>query len=207
MKTTIASDVNLNLNVKKTLLRGTNYCAVNPSYQSLDAESFESGDKVQCVNPENILSEFFSSPSCVRECFWGRWPCAGIFFLCICTCRIYFFKIPPPPTPRSDPNSTRAVTDHHELPWAVHVRESKWRVCARESKWRLVQRKELSIVLFTDLPRVLHTQYSACCTQTLVPTLSSHGKLIVFVPRKYKRIGAPGLGASLPRALISKESA
>ena len=143
-----------------------------------------------CVN-------VFGDDGLVQEFFSYAYALAGYIFS----------KSHPPPTPRSDPNSTRAVTDHHELPWAVHVRESKWRVCARESKWRLVQRKELSIVLFTDLPRVLHTQYSACCTQTLVPTLSSHGKLIVFVPRKYKRIGAPGLGASLPRALISKESA
>ena len=36
---------------------------------------------------------FFSSPLYVREIFLGRWSCAGIFFLRICTCRIFFFKI------------------------------------------------------------------------------------------------------------------
>ena len=40
---------------------------------------------------------FFSSPLYVREFFLGRWSCAGIFFLRICTCRIFFFKITPPP--------------------------------------------------------------------------------------------------------------
>ena len=164
MKTTIASDVNLNLNVKKTLLRGTNYCAVNPSYQSLDAESFESGDKVQCVNPENILSEFFSSPSCVRECFWGRWPCAGIFFLCICTCRIYFFKIPPPPTPRSDPNSTRAVTtSYHGQSTCVNQNGGSARV-NQNGGWFSGR----SSVSFFSLI------YLACCTRNILRAVHKH---------------------------------
>ena len=53
-------------------------------------------DKVQCVSSENILPEFFSSPLYVHEFFLGRWSCARIFFLCICTCRIFFSKCPPP---------------------------------------------------------------------------------------------------------------
>ena len=63
---------------------------MNPSYQSLDAKIFESADKVQCVNTENILSEFFSSPLYVREFLGGdgleqeffsyAYALAGIFF-------------------------------------------------------------------------------------------------------------------------------
>ena len=37
---------------------------------------------------------FFSSPLYGREIFLGRWSCAGIFFLRICTCRIFFFRPP-----------------------------------------------------------------------------------------------------------------
>ena len=54
-------------------------------------------DKVQCVSSENILPEFFSSPLYVHEFFLARWSCARIFFLRICTCRMFFFKITHPP--------------------------------------------------------------------------------------------------------------
>ena len=40
---------------------------------------------------------FFSRPLYVHEIFLARWSCARIFFLCICTCRIFFFKITQPP--------------------------------------------------------------------------------------------------------------
>ena len=60
-------------------------------------------DKVQCVSSENILPEFFSSPLYVHEFFLARWSCARIFFLCICTCRIFFFQNHPPPHPPSPP--------------------------------------------------------------------------------------------------------
>ena len=38
----------------------------------------------------------------MHEFFLARWSCARIFFLCVCTCRIFFFKIthPPPPPPQ-----------------------------------------------------------------------------------------------------------
>ena len=44
---------------------------------------------------------FFSSPLYGREIFLGRWSCAGIFFLRICTCRIFLFSKSPTPTPQS----------------------------------------------------------------------------------------------------------
>ena len=72
---------------------------MNPSYPSPDAKIFlKSAYKDQCVNSWNTLPEFVSSPLYVREFFFGQWSCAGIFFLRICTCRTFFFQIPPLPS-------------------------------------------------------------------------------------------------------------
>ena len=49
-----------------------------------------SAQRTSCQN-------FFSSPLYVQEFFLARWSCARIFFLCIYTCRIFFFKITPLP--------------------------------------------------------------------------------------------------------------
>jgi len=46
---------------KKPSEGGTHYCARNPSYP--DAKIKQSGDKVQCVNPGNILPDFFFQPT------------------------------------------------------------------------------------------------------------------------------------------------
>ena len=78
---------------------------VNTQVQML--KSFHSllMDKVQCVSSGNILPEFFSSPLYVHEFFSARWSCARICFLCIRTCRVFFFhKYPtsPPPPPPSE---------------------------------------------------------------------------------------------------------
>ena len=52
-----------------------------------------------CQLREHRARIFFSSPLYVHEFFLARWSCARIFFLCICTCRIFFFKITHPPPP------------------------------------------------------------------------------------------------------------
>ena len=52
---------------------------------------------------------FFSTPQYVREMFLGRWSCAGIFFLCICTCRIFFQNHPTPPPPPQKKKKSKMV--------------------------------------------------------------------------------------------------
>ena len=53
--------------------------------------------KFDVSTQETSCQNFFSSPLYVREFFFGKWSCAGNFFLRTCTCRIFFFKITQPP--------------------------------------------------------------------------------------------------------------
>ena len=68
-----------------------------------------SAQRTSCQN-------FFSSPLNVHEFFLARWSCARIVFLCICTCRIFFFKITPPPPPPQKSNGRPLKCLHNFAP-------------------------------------------------------------------------------------------
>ena len=58
--------------------------------------SLQSADKVQCVNPGNMLPEFFSSSLYVREFFWENSLVQEIFSY-TCALAGYFFQNHPSP--------------------------------------------------------------------------------------------------------------
>ena len=72
---------------------------INTQVQMLKSFNSLLIQKISVSAQGNSRQNFFSTPLYVREMFLGRWSCAEIFFLCICTCRILFQNHPTPPPP------------------------------------------------------------------------------------------------------------
>ena len=115
-----------------------------------------------CQLREHLAKIFFSSPLYVHEFFLARWPCARIFFLCICTCRIFFFKIthPPPPPPPPQKSNGRPLTKINmkclTLNLNLHFNTENSvdeRLLTREAFW--------SAQLCTLMPRGLNKRFGA----------------------------------------------